>query len=94
MRTYELMIVTVPDFPHEDEKKREALVKKLLYEQKTGNVTTTDLGKKRLAYEIKKLEEGCYFLVTIESETINAAKIEQQVKLEPVILRYLLTRRV
>jgi len=93
MRTYELMIVTTPDFQHEDEKKREELVSKLLYEQQTKSVTIADLGKKRLAYEIKKLNDGCYLLVAIECDAINAAKIEQQVKLNPVVLRYLLTRK-
>jgi small subunit ribosomal protein S6 len=93
MRTYELMIVMTPDFPHEDEKKRVELVSKLLYEQQTKSVVIADLGKKRLAYEIKKLNDGCYLLVTIECDAINAAKIEQQVKLSPAVLRYLLTRR-
>jgi small subunit ribosomal protein S6 len=93
MRTYELMIVTTPDFPHEDEKKREELVSKLLHEQKIQKFEISDLGKKRLAYEIKKLEEGCYLLVTIQSDTMDLGKIEQQAKLQPVVLRYLLTRR-
>jgi small subunit ribosomal protein S6 len=92
MRTYELMIVTAPDFPHEDEKKRDELVKNLLYEQDIESVATTDFGKKRLAYEIKKVNEGCYLLVAITCNAINAAKIEQQIKLNPAVLRHLLTR--
>ncbi len=92
MRTYELMVVVKNDFAHEDEKKRTAFVEKLLTEQQYSKLTVDDFGKKELAYEIEKQKEGCYLLATIEAETMNIARLEQQVKLTENVLRYLLTK--
>jgi len=93
MRKYELMVVAKSDFPHEDEKKRKALIEKLLTDQEGyTNLKVDDLGKKQLAYEINKQTEGCYILATFEANAIHAGKIEQQVKLTDSVLRYLLTR--
>ena len=86
------MIVAKTEFPHEDEKKRAEFVKKLLNEQIVTDLVITDMGKKRLAYPIQKLDDGCYILVTFKAEAVSMAKIEEQVKLQPLMLRYLLTR--
>ena len=93
MQKYELMLVTTADFPHEDEKKRTDLVKKLLSDQTISDLVIVDMGKKHLAYEIQKKTEGCYFLVTFAGEGVNIGAIEQQVKLQLMVLRYLLTKK-
>lgn len=91
MRKYELMIITTVDFPHEDEKKRVELVKKLLSGQTVENIEVLDMGKKNLAYEIKKVNEGVYLLAHFSGEHISIGAIEQQIKLQPGVIRYLLT---
>lgn len=92
MRQYELMIVVKKDFPHDDEKKRKAFVEKLLTEQTYTDLAVEDFGKRELAYEIQKENEGCYLLVTFKADAVDAIRLEQQVKLTEGILRYLLTR--
>lgn len=92
MRKYELMVVVPVDFPHEDEKKVNDLIKKLLNGQPVEKVNATVWGKRSLAYEIKKQTEAVYLLTTFESTHVDSKKVEQQVKLEPLVLRYLLTR--
>lgn len=92
MRQYELLVITEPDFPHEDEKKRLELVNRLLVNQKFTNLEVTDWGKKKLAYEIRKKDEGCYILIVFVSDAVDLAALDKQVKLTPVLMRYLLTR--
>lgn len=92
MRQYELIVITEPTFPHEDDKKRAELIQRLLANQELKIVSEENWGKKKLAYEINKKDEGCYFLVTFNSDSFNAKAIEQQVKLTPSVVRYMVTR--
>jgi small subunit ribosomal protein S6 len=88
MRTYEFMAVFRPDV---DEKTLEAAVAKLV----AGDGITVKkfdvMGKKTLAYPIKKYTEGLYILATIEGAALRADEIEKRVKLGSDVLRYLLT---
>lgn len=91
MYTYELMLVVGSDFDHENAKKREELIKKLVGEGvKLAEVNV--LGKKLLAYPIKKQTEGVYLLAKLEAENgLVVANLEKQSRLNEVVLRYLLT---
>lgn len=91
MYKYELMLVVRPDFDHENAKKREELIKKLVGD----GVTIAEinvLGKKPLAYPIQKQTEGIYILVKLEAENgLVVANLEKQSRLNEEVLRYLLT---
>ena len=85
IRQYELMVVLRPDF---DGEHRE-IVKKLLGETaKLKEVTS--LGKKQLAYPIKKQTDAVYLLAQIEAEGLKLNEIDKRAKLDDVVLRYLL----
>lgn len=89
MRQYELMLVLVPGFDATDEKKAGELVKLLV-----GNATIqslTMMGKKRLAYPIRKQTEGVYVLVSLEANGLKISDIERQTQLGTDVLRFLLT---
>ena len=97
MKTYELMVVFRTDFPVDDEKKICEFLTKL-----TGGAVITnlsDLGKKLLAYPIKKIgvsgrqTEGIYVTATAETEYINMAAIEKGANMKGEVLRYLITAR-
>ena len=91
-RTYELMLVLKPEVEAKDTKKIGDIVKKLLSDA-AYTVTKTDImGKKFLAYPIKKFKDGLYVLHTLESDGLTVGSIEARAKLEPSVLRYLLTR--
>ncbi len=91
MHTYELMLVVAPDFDHENAKKREELIKKIVGEDaRLAEVNV--LGKKPLAYPIKKQTEGIYLLAKLEAENgLVVANLEKQSRLNEAVLRYLLT---
>jgi len=52
-----------------------------------------DWGKRRLAYEIKKLEEGFYSFITFEAETSAPAELESRLRIMENVLRYLIVRK-
>ncbi|MBI5448779.1 30S ribosomal protein S6 [Candidatus Gottesmanbacteria bacterium] len=89
MRQYELMLVLVPEFDATDEKKAGELVKLLV-----GNATVQSLammGKKRLAYPIRKQTEGLYVLVRLTANEMKTSDVERQTQLGTDVLRFLLT---
>lgn len=93
MRTYELMVVVNVEFPEDDEKKQKELVQKLIGDQKISDLSVEFWGKRQLAYEMKKQTEAIYLLATFQSEGVKVDILEKQAKLQPQILRYLLTRK-
>jgi small subunit ribosomal protein S6 len=87
MQTYEFTLVLTPEVSA-DKKAREAHLKGLLGDQVT--YTSVDVwGKKRLAYPIKKQGEGVYVHAVVKG-TLKTGVIEQKVKLDNTVLRYLL----
>lgn len=84
------MVVLTPDGGWDDEKLQKSFLEKLLSGTGATIKTVTALGKKHLAYPIKKQAEGFYLLVQVEG-IIKAGDLEKQTRLVPGVLRYLLT---
>ncbi len=87
-RVYEVMLVLRPDFGV-DEKPTRDLVKKLIGDREIKELTI--MGKKRLAYPIKKQTEGVYVVATIAGAAMDIGAFEKQTKLGTDVLRFLLT---
>lgn len=93
MRDYELVLVVDPDLTGADQKKQLTKVKKII-EGLKGKVEKIDeWGKRKLAYPIKKKNLGYYFLLIIKLPTEAPAEVENKLRLEEGIIRYLLVRR-
>jgi len=87
-RVYEVMVVLRPDFSPEEKAVR-SLVEKLIGDRKIKELTI--MGKKRLAYPIKKQTEGMYVVATVTGAPMNVGALEKQIKLGTDVLRFLLT---
>ncbi|MDR3091771.1 MAG: 30S ribosomal protein S6 [Clostridiales bacterium] len=58
-----------------------------------GSIDKVDeWGKRRLAYEIDKLNEGVYYFVTFLAEPSAPKEIESRVRIRENVLRYLIIR--
>ena len=93
MNKYELALVFTPVI---DDETRQAEMQKVqeLIERFGGTIEKIDdWGKRRLAYEIKKLNEGYYNLVAFESDSSAPAEIESRVRIMENVLRYLIVRK-
>lgn len=89
MTTYELMVLVAPSVDMTSEKAQKDLVKRLVGD--TAVVSqVTNLGKKKLAYRIKKHDEATYLVAMVEG-VIAVSDVEKRVKLIDDVIRYLLT---
>ncbi|MFO7696583.1 MAG: 30S ribosomal protein S6 [Anaerolineae bacterium] len=92
MRTYELVLVVQPGL---DEEGLDAFLSTL-----TGVVTDAGgqfvdvehMGRRRLAYPIKKATEGHYVLLHLNMENPALVEIERRIKLSEEVLRHLVIR--
>ncbi len=93
-RVYELMLVLRPDFglpageAGVEEKPVRDLVQKLVGDREVKELSL--LGKKRLAYPIKKQTEGMYTMAKIAGAPVRVSDFENQMKMGTDILRFLL----
>ncbi|EPY08536.1 30S ribosomal protein S6 [Paenibacillus sp. E194] len=94
MRKYELMYIIRPDVEQEAV---QAVVEKFqgVISNGGGEITKHDvMGKRRLAYEIKKLRDGVYVLVNFTAEPAVVAELDRQLKIADEIIRHLVVSDV
>ena len=92
MRDYEALYIVRPELTEEE---YTATVEKFnaLIQANGGEVVKTDVwGKKKLAYEIEKLRDGYYVLVTFKAATDLPLELERNFKIADNIMRYMVTR--
>ena len=91
MSKYETVVVASAKLEDEE---RAAVIEKItgLIERFGGAVTAVDdWGKKRLAYEIQKMNEAYYYIIHFESEDSNCSnEMEQQLRIMDGVIRYLI----
>jgi small subunit ribosomal protein S6 len=94
MRHYELMVILDPEL--EERTVAPSLDKFLNVIRKGGGtVEKVDIwGRRRLAYEIKKKNEGIYALVDMTTEPADAKELDRQLNLNESVLRTKLIRPV
>lgn len=93
MRQYELMIILDPET---DERTLQPTLEKMLavVGKDGGSVDEIDvMGRRRLAYEIKKQPEGIYAVVNLTAEPATAQELDRQLGLNESVLRTKLLRR-
>lgn len=89
-RTYELLLVLQPEVDPKDTAKVEEITKQLVSDTaKVKDIAI--LGKKTLAYPIKKHKEGVYVVVMVEAVKMDISQIERKMQLGSQVIRYLLT---
>ena len=90
VRDYELMYIVRPEL--EDDAVRVAVKSvRALIETHGGEVVKTTLwGKRRLAYEVKRLREGHYVLVVFHLDGGKVAEIERALRIHDTVFRHLL----
>ena len=87
MRAYEVMVILDPSL--EERTVGPSLDKYLNVIRKDGgSVESVDVwGRRRMAYEIKKNQEGIYAVVTLNAEPDSVKELDRQLTLNESILR-------
>ncbi|MBR2568409.1 MAG: 30S ribosomal protein S6 [Paenibacillus sp.] len=93
MRKYELMYILRPDL---EQDVVTATVEKFQgVISNGGEITKHDvMGKRRLAYEIKKFRDGFYVLVNFTAEPAVVAEVDRQLKIADEVIRHLVVNDV
>ena len=93
MTKYELAVIVSTKI--EDDARAAAVDKcKALIERFGGQITNVDeWGKKKLAYEIDKQNEGFYYFIHFDAEPTAPADIEKRVRIVDGVIRYLLVKQ-
>ncbi|MBO4900951.1 MAG: 30S ribosomal protein S6 [Lachnospiraceae bacterium] len=92
MHKYELAVVLNAKL-EEDDKTASLDKVKALIERFGGQITNVDdWGKKRLAYEIQKMNEGFYYFIQFDAEATAPAEIESRIRIMDNVIRYLIVR--
>ncbi|MBQ5951843.1 MAG: 30S ribosomal protein S6 [Lachnospiraceae bacterium] len=93
MSKYELALVLSEKL--EDEERAAAIEKIQGYITRFGG-TVSDVdewGKKKLAYEVRKMTEGYYYFIHFEAETQAPAELEAAVRIMEPVIRYLIVKQ-
>ena len=90
MHTYELVIIIHPDL--DDEAVNQAIdkIKGWIEAGKGKIVEIQEWGKRRLAYQIQKQNEGLYYLMKLELDPASNAEIERNIRILEPVMRYML----
>ena len=93
MNKYELALVVSAKI--EDDARTAAVEKAKEYITRAGGTVTEveETGKKRLAYDIQKMNEGYYYFIQFEAATTVPAVVEQDVRIMDNVLRFLVVKK-
>jgi small subunit ribosomal protein S6 len=91
-RTYELMFIVRPDMADEDLDKLIASVESSVTSA-AGTVKNVErMGKRRLAYTVRKFREGVYILLTIEGAGNVIHEVERRLRVSEPVIKFLTVR--
>ena len=93
MNQYESVIIINSNVGDKEIKELIESFKKIITDNK-GNITNVEeLGKKKLAYDIKKCKEGYYVVLYFEAEANVIAELERVYRIKDEIIKFLTIRK-
>ena len=92
-RTYELMFIVRPDMADEDLEKLIANAGVDSGARRRDRSKSIDrMGKRRLAYMVRKFREGVYILMTIEGAGAVVHELERRLRVTEPVIKFLTVR--
>jgi small subunit ribosomal protein S6 len=91
-RTYELMFIVRPDMADEDLDKLIAHLETTVTSAKGSVKSVERMGKRRLAYIVRKFREGIYILMTIEGTGTVIHELERRLRVTEQVIKFLTVR--
>ena len=93
MNKYELLVVL--DGNLEDDARSAAMERVTGYITRFGGTVTNvdDWGKKKLAYEIRKMNEAFYVIIKFDAPLTAPAEIEANIRIMEQVIRFLIVKQ-
>ena len=89
MRLYETLFIVTPDISEEELKAVSTKFQGLVSDMKGQVVKYTELGRKKLAYDVKKHNKGYYVQMDYAGTADLVAEVERNMRLDDRILKYI-----
>ena len=93
MQKYEMAVVLRPDLDEETKAAESQKVMDLITRFGGTIEKVDDWGKRRLAYEIQKVNEGFFSFISFDADSTAPAELESRMRIMENVLRYLIVRK-
>jgi small subunit ribosomal protein S6 len=91
-RTYEVMFIVRPDLPEEETDRVIASVESSATTAGSTVKNVERMGKRRLAYKVRKFQDGLYVLLTLEGPGSALAELERRLRVTEPVIKYITVR--
>ena len=93
MRTYELLLILNPTLNEDERAAVLTRIDALITENGSKPENVEEWGKRKLAYEIDKMNDGDYVLYDFKAEPNNVAEIDRVLGITDAVVRFIIVRR-
>ena len=91
-RTYELMFIVRPDMPEEDQDKLISTLETAATSAGGSVKGVEKMGKRHLAYTVRKFHDGLYILLTVEGAGALIHELERRLRVSEPVIKFLTVR--
>ena len=91
-RTYELMFIVRPDMTDEDLDKLISTLESAVTAANGKFVKVEKMGKRRLAYTVRRFHDGIYVLLTVEGGGAVMHELERRLRVTEPVIKFLTVR--
>jgi len=91
-RTYELMFIVRPDMTEEDQDKLISTLEHAVTSSGGQVKNVEKMGKRRLAYVVRKFHDGLYILLTFEGGGGLVHELERRLRVSESVIKFLSVR--
>ncbi len=93
MNMYEVLFIVKADLDEKAIKETVSNFENVLKSMKSEIIDLKDLGQKKLAYPIKNVVRGYYYLCNVKAKPEAIAELDRKSKLDNNILRHLIIKK-
>ena len=91
-RTYELMFIVRPDMPEDEQDKLISTLESAVTSSGGVLKNVEKMGKRRLAYSVRRFRDGLYMLLTVEGGGVVMHELERRLRVTEPVLKFLTVR--
>src|ERR1700675_2607140 len=91
-RTYELMFIVRPDMAEEDQDKLISTLETAVTSSGGLVKSVEKMGKRRLAYMVRRFHDGLYMLLTVEGSGGLVHELERRLRVTEPVIKFLSVR--
>jgi small subunit ribosomal protein S6 len=91
-RTYELMFIVRPDMTDEDLDKLISTLGSAVTASSGSIVKVEKMGKRRLAYSVRRFHDGIYVLLTVEGGGPVVLELERRLRVTEPVIKFITVR--